>query len=308
MKCTRCRSRAEVYLRQHNSGFCRRCFVVYFHRQVTRAIEHERMFTTEEDVLVAVSGGKDSLALWDTLHELGYRTTGLHLSLGIGAYSDHSTEKTKRFAETRDLPLITVPLAEEENGLAVPAVAAFTHRPACSACGVLKRHYFDRLALDRGFPVLATGHNLDDEAARLLGNVLRWQTDHLARQHPVLQPTHERFVRKVKPLFRVTEYETAVYAFFRGIDYVIEECPNSVGASQLLYKEVLNRLETTSPGTKLTFLQEFLNKGRPAFAEGEPVPPQPCESCGMPAYGHVCSYCKLVREVETKRERTRRHA
>jgi uncharacterized protein (TIGR00269 family) len=99
-----------------------------------------------------------------------------------------------------------------------------------------------------------------------------------------------------------------VYAFFRGIDYVIEECPNSVGASQLLYKEVLNRLETTSPGTKLTFLQEFLNKGRPAFAEGEPVPPQPCESCGMPAYGHVCSYCKLVREVETKRERTRRHA
>ena len=35
-------------------------------------------------VLVAVSGGKDSLALWDVLVELGFRTTGLHLSLGIG--------------------------------------------------------------------------------------------------------------------------------------------------------------------------------------------------------------------------------
>ena len=34
--------------------------------------------------------------------------------------------------------------------------------------------------------MLATGHNLDDEAARLLGNVLRWQRDHLARQRPVL--------------------------------------------------------------------------------------------------------------------------
>ena len=35
-------------------------------------------------MLVAVSGGKDSLALWDVLIELGYQTTGLHLSLGIG--------------------------------------------------------------------------------------------------------------------------------------------------------------------------------------------------------------------------------
>ena len=73
---------------------------------------------TDEAVLVAVSGGKDSLALWDVLIELGYKTTGLHLSLGIGTYSDHSTAKTVAFASARDLPLITVPLADE--GLAVP--------------------------------------------------------------------------------------------------------------------------------------------------------------------------------------------
>ena len=97
----------------------------------------------------------------------------------------------------------------------------------CSACGTIKRHYFDAAALDGGFDVLATGHNLDDEAARLLGNVLHWQRDHLARQRPVLPPTHPKFVRKVKPLYLLSEYETAVYAFMRGIDYVVEECPNS---------------------------------------------------------------------------------
>ena len=182
-------------------------------------------------------------------------------------------------------------------------MAAFTNRPACAACGTAKRHYFDRVAIEQGFPVLATGHNLDDEAARLMGNVMRWQVDHLAKQSPVLESTHARFVRKVKPLFRVSEYETAVYAFFRGIDYIIDECPNSVGATQLLYKDALNRLEAAMPGTKLSFVQEFLRSGRPAFATATASPPQTCERCGMPAFGTVCSFCSLVREVETKQAR-----
>jgi len=305
MRCRRCRAKGEIYLRQHNAGFCRACFVFYFRRQVERAIHKERMFSKDEEILVAVSGGKDSLALWDVLIDLDYRTTGLHLSLGIGEYSADSTRKTRRFAESRGLALIEVPLAQEGPGLAIPSVTAHTNRAACSACGTVKRHYFDRLALDRGFPVIATGHNLDDEAARLLGNVLHWRTEHLSRQQPVLAARAPGFVRKVKPLFRCGEYESAVYAFVRGIDYVINECPNSVGATQLAYKDVLNRLEASSPGSKLAFLQGFLRRGRDGFTETAPSPPQRCDSCGLPAYDRTCSFCHLVAEVESKRVRAR---
>lgn len=307
MKCKRCKGKAEVQMRQHNASFCRTCFVFVFQRQVQRTIEREAMFSPQEEILVAVSGGKDSLALWDALIVLGYRTTGMHLALDIGAYSRTSTEKTEAFARARGLRLITVPL--EEEGLTIPALAAFTHRPACAACGTSKRHYFDRVAFEHGFPALATGHNLDDEAARLLGNVLHWQVDYLARQRPVLEATHERFVRKVKPLFRVSEYETAVYAFFRGIDYMIDECPNSVGASQLLYKDLLNRLEAAMPGTKLNFVSNFLRRGQPAFTVTETQPPHTCAQCGMPAFGELCSFCRLIREVQTTVDaRAARHA
>jgi len=301
MKCKRCRGKAEVQLRQHNCAFCRGCFIAFFQRQVQRAIENERMFTPQEAVLVAVSGGKDSLALWDVLIDLGYQTAGVHLDLGIGEYSRGSTARTEAFAQRRSQRLVTVALDDE--GAAVPTLAAFTRRPACAACGTAKRHYFDRVAIEEGFPVLATGHNLDDEAARLMGNVMRWRVDHLAKQSPVLEATHARFVRKVKPLFRISEYETAVYAFFRGIDYIIDECPNSVGATQLLYKDALNRLEAAMPGTKLSFVQEFLRAGRSAFATATAGPPQTCERCGMPSFAAVCSFCSLVREVETKRAR-----
>ncbi len=307
MKCTRCRAKAEVHLRAHNAGFCRPCYLGFFRRQVERAIAAERMCTPEEHVLVAVSGGKDSLALWDVLIELGYRTAGLYLGQGIGGYSTRSQAKVEAFARGRGLPLRVVELSAEGPGLAVPAVAAVTRRSACSACGMLKRHFFDTAALADEFDVLATGHNLDDEAARLLGNVLRWQADYLARQRPVLPPSHPKFVRKVKPLYLLSEYETAVYAFMRGIDYVVEECPNSVGATQLVYKDALNRLEAASPGTKLAFVREFLRSGQPAFAArpaAEQGAPRSCARCGMPSWGEVCAFCKLVAEVETKRARS----
>src|SRR5262249_40485655 len=84
------------------------------------------------------------------------------------------------------------------------------------------------------------------------------------------------------------------------IDYIVEECPNAVGASQLLYKSTLDRLESESPGTKLAFVKEFLRTGQPAFAEVERREPQECAGCGMPAYGAVCSFCSLVREVQGK--------
>src|SRR5438552_2954372 len=301
VKCTRCRAKAEVQLRAHNSGFCRPCYLFYFRRQVERAIAAERMFTHDERLLVAVSGGKDSLALWDVLAECGYATTGLYLGLGIGAYSARSHEKALKFAEQRELELRVVTLEEEGPGLAIPDVAAATRRVPCSACGTMKRHFFDTAALAGGFDVLVTGHNLDDEAARLMGNVLRWQRDHLARQRPVLPATHPKFVRKVKPLYLISEYETAVYAFMRGLDYIAEECPNALGATQRLYQDALHRSQHASPGTKQAFVQEFFRSGQPAFAAVENEEPQVCGQCGMPAYGTLCSFCRLVRQVEARR-------
>src|SRR5262249_22272310 len=118
MKCKRCHGKAEVQILQHNAAFCRSCFVFFFQRQGPRAIDKEHMFTREEEILVAVSGGKDSLALWDVLLDLGYRTTGVHLALGIGDYSRASTAKTEAFAQSRGVRLLTVRLDEE--GVSVP--------------------------------------------------------------------------------------------------------------------------------------------------------------------------------------------
>jgi PP-loop superfamily ATP-utilizing enzyme len=41
---------------------------------------------------------------------------------------------------------------------------SFTSRSACGVCGLSKRYVFNRVAVEHGYDVVLTGHNLDDEA------------------------------------------------------------------------------------------------------------------------------------------------
>jgi uncharacterized protein (TIGR00269 family) len=265
---------------------------------------------------VAVSGGKDSLAVWDLLLDLDYDATGFYLDLGIGGYSTRSKEAAIAFAGERDAKLIVRSLAEE-HGYTVPELSKLTGRVPCSGCGLNKRYEFNRAALEEGFDILVTGHNLDDEVATLFGNVLHWNVDMLGRQAPVLEErvfgsgdeAHTVLVKKVKPLVRIAERESAAYALLRGIDYIVEECPMVEGNTQHRYKEAITLLEESSPGTKSQMYFGFLTRAADRFKEDTEVGDLvPCSECGAPTIGHGdaeprCSFCKtkalaLTRKVE----------
>ncbi len=297
MKCTKCGDTAILELRRHNAAFCAPDFLSFFRRQVAAAVRKHRMFTRDESVLVAVSGGKDSLALWDVLIEESYQTSGLYLDLGIHDYSVESKAKCEAFAAARGVPLIVYSVSEAA-GAPVPVIQRVTRRPPCSGCGLSKRYLMNKAALEHGFPVVATGHNLDDEAATLLGSVMQWQTDALSRQSPALPSTHARLARRVKPLYRLSEHETAAYAFLRKIDYIVEECPFAKGATSIAHKEILSRMEEASPGAKHNFLFGFLEKARPAFERSETVRLKECERCGQVTTGTICAFCRLADQVK----------
>jgi uncharacterized protein (TIGR00269 family) len=283
-----------IDLPRHNANFCAEHLQELCRRQVAKAIDDHAMLAPHDRVLVAVSGGKDSLAVWDLLVEAGYAADGLYVGLGIGTYSDVSGDHARRFAAERGLRLLTIDL-REEYGYDVPTAARATRRVPCSACGLSKRHLFDRAARDGGYDAVVTGHNLDDEAAVLFGNTLRWDLEYLARQLPVL-PAEHGFPRKVKPLVRLTERETAAWCLVRGIDYLVDECPIAAGNRHLGYKEALNAIERRSPGSKAAFYLGFLERMAPLLAGGRAAAGDlvPCSRCGAPTTGDVCAFCRLV--------------
>lgn len=301
-------------MRQHKLALCREHYLEWIPEQTERFIKKYKMFQHGEKILVAVSGGKDSLSLWDILVRLGHQADGLYIGLGIGAdgetgYSDESRRLSEKFASENGLRLHVVDVAQE-YGQPIPVMAEISHRGQgrpCAVCGLAKRHIMNRIARDLGYDVLATGHNLDDEAAVLFGNTLQWSGSFLVRQSPVLSES-PGLARKVKPLCRFYEREMAAYALLRGIEYIYEECPFAEGSTSLYYKELLNRLETDKPGSKLIFYLRFLEareSGLFASAPERQAALHPCPNCGQPtSTDDLCSFCRMVGAValKTKKE------
>lgn len=301
MKCSICGETAVINMRHHRLRLCVEHFLEWFPKQTQRTIEKYEMFGPDDRVLVAVSGGKDSLALWDVLLRLGYQADGVYINLGIGgaAYSNASQERVRAFTEQRESIRYRVVNVADEYGMSVPELARERRRSSkmCSLCGLIKRHIMNRMAYEGQYTAIATGHNLDDEVATLMQNVLHWETGYLERQAPVLPATHPKLARKVKPLCRMYERDSAAYAIIRGIDYIQEECPYSVGATSILYKHLLNELEKRSPGAKSQFYLQFLKAKREqamVFPRDERPLLRECRRCGQPTMaGDLCAFCRL---------------
>lgn len=293
MRCKVCREKAEIYLRSHNIALCRGDFIDFFERRVKKVIEEWRMLTHTDRVLVAVSGGKDSLGLLHLLKKLDYNVTGYYINLGIDEYSDVSLEKVKEFSEARGISIIVEDL-RVAWGRGMGEVAKEVRRPPCSLCGMVKRYLMNRAA--GKFSVIATGHNLDDEASTLLGNLFRWEGGYLGRQSPALEQKGG-LKKRVKPLSFTTERESAAYAFMEGIDYILEECPLATGATSLFYKEILNQVEERMPGTRSRFLKGFLDFQGEHLRKEKENALRPCARCGYLTTAGVCNFCRLEEKI-----------
>ena len=290
-------------MRQHKLALCKEHFLDWIPAQTQRYIQKYQMFTESNRLLVAVSGGKDSLSLWDILWRSGYQADGLYICLGIDGgirYSEESQRLTEEFAAQRGLKLHTVNVYQE-LGETVPEIADRARRgkgKPCSVCGMVKRHIMNRAAREGGYDVLVTGHNLDDEAAILFGNTLNWVPGYLVRQWPVLEANRPGLVRKAKPLCRIYERDMAAYALLRGIEYIYEECPYAKGSKSIYYKELLNRLEADRPGAKLSFYLSFLEAKKNGLfaphADPDVEKLHTCSSCGQPTSApDECAFCRM---------------
>ena len=213
----------------------------------------------------------------------------------LGPVPRRSPARSRRIAVRR---WSTVDLRERARVRHPDSPGRTGSRSTCAVCGLSKRYVFNK----RG----ARGRLRRDRDRPQPGRRGR----HAARQHPSVERRVHRapvarpaggdgLARKVKPLYRLSELETAAYAFLRGIDYVVEECPLVAGNTQLRYKEAMNAHRVALAGHEGAVLPRVpRSRAAPVRTEQRRVDAHACASdCGQPTTGPFCAFCRARAQI-----------
>ena len=71
MRCRKCGQPAAFNMPQHRLALCKTHYPEWFVEQTEKTIHKYRMITRQDRILVAVSGGKDSLNVMGCFMEIG---------------------------------------------------------------------------------------------------------------------------------------------------------------------------------------------------------------------------------------------
>ena len=285
MLCLLCTQNAVIASPQ----FCKEHFCNWVVAVIKQTIKNNNLIPDVAKVGVAVSGGKDSMVLLATLHKLGYDVTALCVDEGIAAYRANTLAIAKAFCETSNIPMKVLSFKEMVHESLDTFLKTYTGVP-CRACGAWRRAALNELA--QGFAVIATGHNLDDEAQTVFMNLVHNQPSLNARIGPRVGTTElTGYVQRIKPLFWLSERQIKAYAFLENIPVDPAACPHQGKSFRAAIRDMLNRIELASPQIKLQLMLHALQQ-HPVVAVL-----QTCTVCALPCASSICRSCALQKEI-----------
>ncbi len=278
------------------SGYCKDHFLEYFEKKVFDTIKKYRLLNKDDKVAVAVSGGKDSLSTLYLLKKFGYNAEGLAIDEGIKGYRETTIKDLKNFSKKNKIKIQIIDFKKEFKTTLDSAVKKTSENP-CHTCGVLRRFLLNKYS--KGYDVIATGHNLDDEAQAIMMNILKAQTELQARLGPVTGLKQSSgFTKRIKPLYLIKEKEVKAYTILKGFEVHFTECPYAHRSFRGEVQNMLNILEEKKSGSKENLVKSFLRelpdiqeKFRTAGEVNE------CLVCGEPAAKGVCRTCQLIEKI-----------
>ncbi|PIY60170.1 TIGR00269 family protein, partial [Candidatus Woesearchaeota archaeon CG_4_10_14_0_8_um_filter_47_5] len=236
------------------------------------------------------------------LHKLGYKVTALLIDEGISGYRKSTIQDMERFCAQKRIAFRIVSFLDSFGFTLDEALGLFPEKNPCTVCGILRRYLLNKAA--RGFDVLATGHNLDDEAQAILMNLLKNNQEIARRIGPKTGiVADQKFVQRVKPLYFCTEKEDRIYAFLTGIEISFAECLYVPASFRNTVREALTSFEQSYPETKEQVVRAFLNHKR-SISQSIPIfsgSVQHCVRCGEPAQGKICSACSFAETYARKK-------
>lgn len=175
---------------------------------VSSYISHHQLLTYRQPILVAVSGGADSVVLLHLLNALGYRCTAAHCNFQLRGEESYRDEQfVRNLCRKWNIPLFVrhfhTQQISQQQGISIEMAAR-----------KLRYEWFDELAKQLNINRIAVGHHRDDSVETILLNILRGTG---LRGLTGIAPLRNNIVR---PLLCLTRQQVTEYAMAHNIDFV----------------------------------------------------------------------------------------
>lgn len=231
----------------------------YFERRVRKkvgtAIRDYDMIRPGDTVIVAMSGGKDSIVLLQVLRDLqraapvDFTLVPIHIRTGfeegfapVAAWARDDLGLTIREVDT-DIAGIIRTVADPEKSV-------------CALCSRLRRGHLYSLAQDMGASSIALGHHMDDIIETFL--LRACYTGQLGAMSPA-RVSNDGRNRVIRPLAECPATLVEDYFAFMDITPARNNCPIRADGKRAFMKEYLTELEKTIPKVKSSLFAALSN-------------------------------------------------
>ena len=136
------------------------------HEQFQEYVKHHKLFSRHQKLLLAFSGGVDSVCLLDLLYRAGFEITLAHCNFQLrGTASDGDEKFTFRIAKELGIEAISKKFTLEQK-----SCIEITH--VQEQCRKLRYDWFEELCESGGFKLVLTAHHGNDQVETVLRNLI----------------------------------------------------------------------------------------------------------------------------------------
>ncbi len=310
MKCSYCNMQAIAWEPAVRRQYCNNHYAWFIERKVEKTIEKYKLLQGVRKLVIAVSGGKDSVALLRILHKLydgKIKLLGVTIDLGIDQYSREASMIALKHYKELSIDYICVDL-KEEYGFTISYIkmnkrVLRLHRSICSLCGTVKRYVLNKIASEENADAIATGHNMNDLLYQIIASMISGSREDLGKAL-LKTPSRNGLVSRIKPLAFLSDKQTLLYNMAIDSVFFWKSCPYAEqGTLKRDVLDALDSIEHKHPGFKESLLVNFL-KLVESTKQATTGIVYKCKRCGMPTNKpDICAFCKL-RETLLERIKT----
>ena len=225
--------------------------------KVAKAVEDYGLIRPGDKILVALSGGKDSMALLDALHNrrryfgFPYTLEAATVNLTDVGYP-LDARRIENFCRERSIPW---------HFIEDPVVITDGKKHPCFYCAWNRRRLLFEYAYSNGFNKVAFGHNRDDAVETFLMNMIYHAE---ASAFPARLPMFDGKVEIIRPFLYVSNAESERY--MRLLDYqpVPYNCPYTADNDREKFRRLLPVLYGIHPNA-LQNIFEAMHRLNPEY-------------------------------------------